>query len=317
MTATVMDLQQLRYFQVVAQLEHMRQAADELAGAQPVLSKAITRLEKELGVPLFNRVGRQLQLNQFGRAYLQRVEQIFNQLEAAQREINDLAGPESGQVGLAALHTIGAQLLPELISVYRQQHPNVTFRLFQNGSRTMLSQLARSDVDLCITSHLPEQQGLGWLELMTEEIFLAVPSQHRLASRSRIRLTEVASEAFVSLKLGYNLREQTDQLCRQVGFEPKVAFEGDELTVVRGLVAKGLGVGFIPALAWRCIDDFVPVKLRIIEPQCQRTIGVAWREAHYLSAAARLFRQFLIDYFPQLEREVAFERDEDNPSDGA
>ena len=312
-----MDLQQLRYFQVVARLEHMRRAAEELVIAQPALSRAIARLEKELGVPLFNRVGRQLQLNQFGRAYLQRVEQIFNELEAGQREINDLAGPESGQVGLVALHTIGAQLLPELISKYRQQHPNVTFRLFQNGSQTMLTQLARSDVDLCLTAHLPEQQGLGWIKLMTEEIFLAVPSQHQLANRSSIRLREVASEAFVSLKSGYILREQTDQLCRQVGFEPKVAFEGDELTVVRGLIAKGLGVGFIPALAWRCIDDLVPVKLRIIEPQCQRIIGVAWYEDHYLSAAASLFRQFLIDYFPQLEREVAFERDEDKANDGA
>jgi len=170
---------------------------------------------------------------------------------------------------------------------------------------------------LCITSHLPSQQGVGWIELMNEEIFLAVPSGHRLANRSHIRLREVAKEAFVSLKSGYSLREQTDQLCRQVGFDPKVAFEGDELTVVRGLVAKGLGVGLIPALAWRCIDDLVPVKLRIIEPQCQRMIGVAWQEDHYLSAAARQFRQFLIDYFPQLEREVAFDRDEDEPSDGA
>ncbi len=282
MAATIMDLQQLRYFQFVARLEYMRQAAEELAIAQPALSRAIARLETELGVPLFNRVGRQLQLNQFGRVYLECVERIFNELEAGQREINDLAGPETGQVGLAMLHTIGAQLLPELISVYRQQHPNVKFRLFQNGSRTMPSQLARSDIDLCITSHLPEHQGLGWIELMTEEIFLAVPSGHRLASRSRIRLREVATEAFVSLKSGYSLREQTDQLCRQVGFEPKVAFEGDEVTVVRGLVAKGLGVGLIPALAWRCIDDLVPVKLRIIEPQCQRTIRVAWREDHYL-----------------------------------
>ncbi len=75
-----MDLQQLRYFQVVARLEHVRRAADELA---------IARLETELGVPLFNRVGRQLQLNQFGRAYLQRIDQIFNELEAGKREIND------------------------------------------------------------------------------------------------------------------------------------------------------------------------------------------------------------------------------------
>ncbi len=72
-----MDLQQLRYFQAIARLEHMRQSADELAIAQPALSRAIARLETELGVPLFNRVGRQLQLNQFGSVYLECVERIF------------------------------------------------------------------------------------------------------------------------------------------------------------------------------------------------------------------------------------------------
>ncbi len=116
-------------------------------------------------------------------------------------------------------------------------------------------------------------------------------------------LSEVAQFGFVSLKLGYNLREQTDQLCRQAGLEPTVTFEGDELTVVRGLVAKGLGVGFVPALAWRCIDNLVPVKLSISNPVCQRIIGVAWREEHYLSLAALQFRQFLIDYFARLEFE--------------
>ncbi|MBW4594676.1 MAG: LysR family transcriptional regulator [Brasilonema angustatum HA4187-MV1] len=300
-----MDLQQLRYFQAVARLEHMRKAAEELSIAQPALSKAIARLEKELGVPLFNRVGRHIQLNQFGRAYLHRVQRIFDELEKGQREIDDMAGPEQGQIGLAVLHTIGAQLLPELISVYRRKHPAVKFRLFQNGSLTMLNQLTRSDIDLCITSFLPKHEGIGWISLMTEEIFLAVPPGHHLAGLADVCLSEVAQEDFVSLKSGYSLREQIDQLCRQAGFEPTVTFEGDELTIVRGLVAKGLGVGLIPALAWRCIDELIPVKLRITNPLCQRTIGVAWREEHYLSSAARLFRQFLIDYFAQLEQEQA------------
>ncbi|MDF5712364.1 MAG: LysR family transcriptional regulator [Rhizonema sp. NSF051] len=98
----------------------MRRAAEELSVAQPVISRAIVQIEAELGIPLFDRVGRQVQLNQFGRAYLHRVERIFRELEQAQYEMNDLAGPETGQVGLAMLHTIGAQLLPEMISVYKR-----------------------------------------------------------------------------------------------------------------------------------------------------------------------------------------------------
>lgn len=298
-----MELQQLKYFQTVARLEHMTLAAKELYVAQPSLSRSIARLEEEVGAPLFDRQGRNIRLNPLGRAFLQHVERAFSELEEGQQEVADMAGIAKGLVRLAVLYTVSAQLVPELIKEFHQKYPSIHFHLFQNASQTMVNQLEQDDIDICITSPHPVQPDIEWTPLMTEEIFLVVPADHRLAGRNGIHLHEVSEENFVSLKQGYGLREMTDRLCQQAGFKPRPTFEVDELTIVHGLVAAGLGVAFIPALALHNHTELSNVPLHITDIQCQRTIGLAWIKEHYLTAATRIFCDFTVEYFAQLGQE--------------
>src|SRR5258708_13599020 len=128
-----MDLLQLKYVQAVAQLGHMRRAAEKLSIAQPSLSQSIARLEEDLGVPLFNRQGRRIQLNQFGKAFLKRVERVFMELEEGKREVADLAGLEHGLISLAVAST---QILPDLLSAFLVRQPQARFRLFQHHALT-------------------------------------------------------------------------------------------------------------------------------------------------------------------------------------
>ncbi|HVU68056.1 MAG TPA: LysR family transcriptional regulator [Ktedonobacteraceae bacterium] len=295
-----MDLLQLKYFQVVAQLEHMTRAAEKLYLAQPSLSQSIARLEEELGVPLFDRQGRRIHLNQFGRAFLKRVERIFLELEEGKREVADMAGLEHGSIALAVAST---QPLPELLSGFLARYPRVRFRLFQQQSlTTVVQQLERGEIDLCISSPPIEQPGITWVPLLTEELFLLVPAGHRLAARDSIRLIEAAREPFICLKPGHGLRDLMDDLCKQAGFEPDIAFEGDETATVRGLVTAGLGVTFVAGKSWQSRTSDQPfAMLHIEEPVCQRTIGLAWLEDRYLSEASRRFREFVIEYFSSLE----------------
>ena len=295
-----MDLLQLKYFQTVAQLEHMTRAAAKLYIAQPSLSQSIAKLEDELGVPLFDRQGRRIHLNQFGRTFLKRVERAFLELDEGKREVADLAGLEQGAVTLAVA---SAQLLPELLSGFLARYPHVRFRLFQQHAlETVVQQLERGEIDLCISSPPIERPSIAWVPLMTEEIFLLVPAGHPLAERGSIRLLEAAHEPFISLKPGHGMRNMMDEICKQAGFVPNVAFEGDESATVRGLVSAGLGVTFVTALAWKNIVEQPVVRLRIEEPLCQRTIGLAWLEDRYLSVAARHFQEFVIEYFSTLEQ---------------
>jgi DNA-binding transcriptional LysR family regulator len=297
-----MDFLQLKYFQTVARLEHMTQAAHQLSIAQPSLSQTIAHLEKELGVPLFDRQGRQIRLNHFGRALLRHVEHIFGELEDARHEIADLAGMEHGRIALAI---VIPQILPDLLGAFRADHPHVTFHLFhQHSSQAVQQQLEQGEIDLCITSPPIEQSGMGWIPLLNEELYLLVSLGHPLARRKSIDLSEVAHESFISLKPGDTLRDLTDSFCHQAGFTPTVAFEGDEISTIRGLIIAGLGVGFASTLMLRNATDLTTLRaLPIKEPRCQRLIGLAWRKEHYLSQAAQQFRTFVIQYFKHLEQE--------------
>ena len=286
---------------MVAKLEHFTRAAEELYVAQPSLSRAIARLEEELGVDLFDRQGRQVRLNRFGRFFLHRVERVLHELEVGKQELADIVGTERGEIGLVFQHTIGVYVLPDMLQEFLSAHPAVTFRLAHTSTAPILRQLREGEFDLCISSLPFDRKQLQATALMTEEIFLAVSSGHRLAARKHIQLKEVADEPFIAMKRGYSLRDIGDELCRKAGFEPKIAFEGDEMPTVRGLAAAGLGVALIPALGWQGVVEPAPVRLHITDPICERTIWLSWDEEHYLSAVTRLFREFVKDYFTQLE----------------
>ena len=292
-----MDLLQLRHFQAAARREHVTRAAAELAVAQPSLSRTIAQLEAELGVPLFDRHGRQIRLNPFGRAFLGAVDRALAELEAGRREVADLAGQAHGEVVLAATTL---RWMPELVRAFRAEHPGVRFRLVQSATAAMRQQLERGEVDVCLTALPLDGTGLAWVPLLSEEILLAVPHGHRLAGRERIDLAEVADEPFISLKRGYDLRDLTDQLCQSAGFVPQAVCELDEPTAIRGLVQAGLGVAFLPAASWRVSGSADPVPLHIRTPICQRTLGLAWRTDRYQSVAARQARDFLIASFARL-----------------
>ncbi|MCZ8515391.1 LysR family transcriptional regulator [Paenibacillus filicis] len=291
-----MEWQQLEYFQTVARLEHMTQAAQALSVSQSALSRSISRLESELGVPLFDRQGRSIALNRYGQLFLQRVNRILKEYEDGKLEIRDLLDEDAGEVTLGFLHTLGSHMIPELIVSFRSKYPRVRFQLNQSSTTVLLQQLVHGMLDLCLLSSPSEAvNSVEWKELWSEELFVFVPKQHPLAGRDSIALTEIADEPMVSFKHGYGLRHIIDRLCLQAGFTPRIAFEGEEVPTVAGLVAAGLGVALLPNVKGSGIEH--GVKLRVSTPECRRVIGVAWSKDRYLSPSSKRFLQFVLDDF--------------------
>lgn len=289
-----MELLQLKYFQTVAWLEHMTKAAEQLQIAQPSLSKTISRLEEDLGVELFDREHRKISLNAAGKVFLNRVDRAFAELNEGQRELNQFIDQDQKSITLAV--TI-PRVLPSLLGSFLSKHPDVRFQQFLKSVSSMKKMLLEGDLDYCISSIPIEGEGVRWEPLITEEIFLIVPPNHQLAERESIRLEEVKDEAFISMNTGYGFRNLTDQFCREAGFVQHIAFEGDEPTVISDLVRQGLGVAFVSELSWVPKSGQFPHKLRIVEPTCQRTIGLAWSEKRYFTPIAKQFRLFVLDYF--------------------
>jgi DNA-binding transcriptional LysR family regulator len=290
------ELLQLASFRVVAQLEHMTRAAEELNVTQPSLSRAIARLEREVGVPLFDRRGRGLRLTQYGTAFLGHVDRVFQELDDAAAELRDMKGLERGSVSLAAgaLHW-----LPEVLEPFLAVHPEVRFRLARRSLPELIRLVEDGEVDYCfVPDVLPPSARTTWCHLRTARIALMVPSSHRLASRARVELRELADEEMILGKPGDILREIMDGYFRQVGIRPRVTSEVDEPAAVEDFVAAGLGVAFIPGLLKPTPPHALTARVAITDPPCELTLGLAWNTDRYLSLAAQAFRDHVVSHFP-------------------
>lgn len=290
-----MEWQQLEYFQTVARLQHMTLAAETLSVSQPALSRSISRLERELGVPLFERQGRSIVLNRYGQLFLVRVNRMMKEYEEGRQEIQDMLSPENGEVSLGFLHTLGVHLIPELIKRFRELYPKITFQLHENNTSSLVDELASGGIDLCMATPKEAKLQIKWAKLWSEELFVLVPAGHRLAGRSSILLQEIEHEPLISFKQGNGLRKITDSLCQEAGISPRITFEGEEVHTIAGLVASGLGVALLPDTKGIDHNELAFVSVR--SPVCQRDIGIAWVEGRYMSPAVKTFRQYVIDYF--------------------
>jgi DNA-binding transcriptional LysR family regulator len=289
----------LRQFIVVAREEHLTRAAEILGVPQPTLSRSIARLEAELGVPLFARRGRSIQLTRHGRVLLDGGQRSVATLAAAVHRVAGEADPARGRVALGFLHTLGGDAVPRLLRDFRAQYPAVRFALVQDSGAALLARLREGEVDVCLTAPLPPgEDGITSRPLDEQRIDLFVPPGHRLARSRGVRLAEAAEEDFIVMEPGYGLRAITDELCRAAGFQPRIAFEGQEADTARGLVAAGLGVSLLPATASSLADPAVAA-VRVTAPKAARTVGIAWIADRPLIPPAAAFRDFALTYAGQ------------------
>lgn len=282
----------LRHFVAVGRTQHVTRAAEAVGVPQPTLSRSIARLEADLGLALFVRSGRTLRLSRTGVLLLEHAERSLAELETGLRAIAGETSPDSGRVAFGFLHTLGGTAVPRLLREFREGHPGVRFELVQRSSDVLLELLRTGALDLCLTSPLPQEPGLATRALQEQQLHLVVPRDHPFASRRRLRLAEAAEERFVGLERGYGLRATTDAWCRDAGFVPRLAFAGEEIDTVRGLVAAGLGVALLPPDATGA--PWEVVELEVVQPRPTRTIGLVWRRGPGEPPAARAFRETVL-----------------------
>ncbi|GGD84923.1 LysR family transcriptional regulator [Paenibacillus nasutitermitis] len=288
-----MELTQLEYFLTVARLQHVTRASEELSITQPALSHSISKLEAELGVPLFDRSGRNVQVNRYGRMFAERVERAMQEITKGKQEIEEWSDSTSGMVGMAYLNILGAEFVPVLIRGFHQLFPQIRFDLIQGNHLLISSQLEAGACDLIITSTIPESSAYEWIHMRTIPLYAVVPLTHRLADREAISLQDLSGEPYVNLKSNCGLNATVDACFYQIKFTPATAYEAEDLTTVAGFVAAGLGVSVLPktnglmldGLAWLPIDDEGVL--------CE--IGLVRKRERYLSPATKRFLDYARD----------------------
>ncbi|HJV45304.1 MAG TPA: LysR family transcriptional regulator [Bacillota bacterium] len=288
-----MELRQLQYAVMLAEERNFSRAAEKLHLAQPSLSQQIIKLEKELGVSLFERRPGDILLTFAGKRFIDQASKIIDQVELLKKEMQDVANTNLGQLVIGSLPITGAHILPPALPLFQQEFPGVELVLVEETTSNLEVLTSRGQTDISLLSMPISNPELEIIPLLEEEIVLAVPPGHFLAEQGIVSLAECQQEAFIFLKKGQGFREISEGLCRQAGFEPKVVFESTNIETVQSLVAAGMGVAFIPQMVTRTRRAHVPVYLSICDLVATRTLVIAYKKGRYLSKAATSFISML------------------------
>ncbi|MFL0363873.1 LysR family transcriptional regulator [Bacillus sp. PK3_68] len=299
-----MQLTQLEYFLVVARFEHMSKAALELEISQSSLSKTIARLEDDIGVPLFDRKGKSIRLNEYGRIFYEKAEKALADLQAAKLEIQELANIREDSV---TINVMNSKLLPKLFFDFYKKRPNVKFHQYLLPDKLAQQKLISGEIDLMIVIHPIVDRRIEWVPLFTEEVFLVVPRNHPLAAKESVSLIEAKEELFILSETGQSFRTTENRIFEKAGFTPRIAFEGEDLSVILQLVNEGKGISFIFKNSFLDVYlDNVKI-LKISNPDCFQTVGIAWNKERKSSFVVNSFRDFAITF---LKEETIFNEED-------
>lgn len=292
----LMETDSLRWFQQVADGTTVTEVSELESVTQSGVSRALARLEAEIGTPLLQRSGRILRMTHAGSVFKRHVDAMLHQLDDGIAAVNQLIEPDTGTVALAFQHSLGTWLVPDLVRSFRAAHPHVRFQLTQVRDELHSAPLAGGRADLEIGTRRPHDPAMRIRRIALEPLRLALARDHELAGQQRLQLAEVSEEPFVSLRPTSALRRLTDSLCDEAGFQPDVVFEGDDLSTVRGFVAAGLGVAIVPApRAGSPEAASGPVLYReIVDSGAVREITLTWSTERRLLPAADLFRRHVM-----------------------
>jgi len=296
-----MELRQLKYFIEVAKVEHFSMAAETLHVAQSALSRQIGLLEKELGVELFAREGRNVKLTLIGKLFADQALIALKAIDNATQLIEEYLDPEHGTIRIGFPSSIASSTLPTIIAPFKKDHPEVRFHLRQGSYKFLTEGIKNREIDLAFIGPVPQSDPDLHADILFTESFVAlVPKTHPLAEKGSISLTQLWEDTFVLFPEGFVLRKIVVDACHQAGFRPFVPFEGEDLDAIKGLVSAGIGVTLLPDTT---LIDNMPsgtVTLKINTPEVIRTVGVIIPKNRELSPSEKLFYEFVLNYFKDI-----------------
>ena len=291
-----MNLYHLRYFSTLAHIEHYTKAADILAITQPSLSYAISTLEEELGVKLFEKNGRNVTLTKYGKVFLKDVEEVLNRLDSSVNSLK-LAGKGEGCIDVAFLRTLGIDFLPKIMRGFLAANPTkkIDFNLYCDKVLTadILNGLKEKKYDLGFCSMIDNEPLIEFIPVAKQDLVVIVPEGHPLASKSEIHLEETLEYKQIIYKRGSGLRHIIDHLFDQIGAYPDVSYEIAEDHVVAGFVANGFGIAVAPDIP--IIHSLNLKVLPLVSPTWQRNFYMATLKDAYHPPVVDIFKQFVID----------------------
>lgn len=289
------DLADLRAFLAVADLGSFRAASDALHLSQSALSRRADKLEAALGVQLFTRTTRRVELTTIGRGFVPRARNVLNELESALVGIQDVAERLSGQVTVACVPSAVAYFLPEVIRDYHAKYPRIRIRIIDESSSQVLTAVARGEADFGLTYIGTNDAEIEFRPLLEEAFVVALSRGHPLARRKSLKWGDLADHPYITLAQGSGNRFLIDQALALSGDRPRHFCEVQHVPALVSMVEAGLGIGVVPRLAMPANGHGTLVSVPLTDPSVTRKIGLIHPRGKALNPVAKLFYDLLAE----------------------
>jgi DNA-binding transcriptional LysR family regulator len=285
-----MEFYQLVYFRKVAETKSISRAAEELFVTQPAVSKQIKAIEEELGVLLFDRLGKKVHLTRTGEALYGHAVKILQSVDEAKAAVKGISGECSGELVIGTSDHISLHRLPDILKSYIAAHPKVDLKLRCHRSETILELVRKNLVDLGVIT-LPKAAGnIVSTTIWKDPMSLVFPTAHPLASMKDIRLRDAAGYGLILPEPGTTTRNTIDEAFAKKRLVPAVAMEVVYIETIKGLVKAGLGISILPDKA---VEEETKggmlMKAPIKDARISRDLGVVYLRDKYLSRPAAEF----------------------------
>jgi DNA-binding transcriptional LysR family regulator len=294
----MLDVRRMRVLREVAARGSFSAAAEALNFTQSAVSQHVAALEREAGTQLVERGRRGVRLTEAGRVLVGHADAILARIDCAEEELAALAGLRGGRLRLVSFQSGGATLAPRAVAAFHERHPQVELSMLEAEPEEAGERLRGGEVDLALVYDHESTPGLlgpdlNLTHLLDDRYDAILPTGHALAGRARLSLADLSGDPWVASTSVCGCRQITESVCRDAGFEPRVAFEADETQAAQALVAAGVGVTMLPQLALTTLHPGV-VARRLSNPPLRR-IWAARLDGAYASPASDAMLQILQD----------------------
>ena len=294
-----MTLNQIYYFQTVARYENYRKAAEELYISQPSLSRSIASLESELGVLLFEKYGRGVNLTKGGKLFLEYADRIIDECEIAKNKMKEMAS-DGGKIDIGYVFPLASHYIPHNVRDFlnKKENKNVTFNFFQNHTSAIAKKVRSGELDVGFGGYIDKEE-FEFFPVLSEEMVLITPKGHELESHKKVSIQELRNYPVIGYDRESWLGNYTKQLYRRLAFQPNIVVECPDEHSIVALVSEDFGVALVPAIE-EINENRVNIH-RFDDIELMHHTFMFWMRDRYQLPAVERFIEYMKQKAPSLE----------------
>lgn len=295
-----MDIRHLKYFMEVARQKSFTRAAEILNVSQSAISKMVKDMEQELGVFLFNRSSKYIQLTDTGETFLRHTQEVVALFDNLIQEVEKTSQLDKGKITIGLPPITGSTRFAHLLGKFKKKFPNIAIELFEYGSKTIEREIQNGSIDIGVICNLPDISAYHAITLSNDPLWVIVSPENPLSKLAEVNLASLRNEQFVMFREDFSLHQNIVCECLAVGFQPQIIFETSQRELMTQIVATNLGIALLPSKTCAELNPQFITAIPLLHPQIHHQMSIIWKKERHLNRAGHLWIEFAQDYLKEI-----------------